>query len=109
MSCLYACDLPTERSRQYACDPDYGRADKPTTQTQPGRALLPEIQPRRWHRTASVGIYGWRLCGQQSLYISVVLCTKKELPVSEYQDRSYVVTRRRRVVVVSLISHPYGD
>ena len=29
--------------------------------------------------------------------------------LSEYKDRSYVVTRRRRVVVVSLISHPYGD
>ena len=43
------------------------------------------------------------------VYISVVLRTKKELPVSEYKDRSYVVTRRRRVVVVSLISHPYGD
>ena len=38
-----------------------------------------------------------------------VLRTKKELPVSEYIDRSYVVTRRRRVVVVSLISHPWGD
>ena len=34
---------------------------------------------------------------------------KKELPVSEYKDRSYIVTRRRHVVVVSLISHPYGD
>ena len=43
------------------------------------------------------------------VYISVVLRTKKELPVSEYKDRSYMVTRRRRVVVVSLISHPYGD
>ena len=40
---------------------------------------------------------------------TAVLCTKKELPVSEYKDRSYIVTRRRRVVVVSLISHPYGD
>ena len=30
--------------------------------------------------------------------------TKKELLVSEYMDRSYVVTRRRRVIVVSLIS-----
>ena len=29
--------------------------------------------------------------------------------MSEYKDRSYVVTRHRRVVVVSLISHPYGD
>ena len=40
---------------------------------------------------------------------TAVLRTKKELPVSEYKDRSYIVTRRRRVVVVSLISHPYGD
>ena len=31
------------------------------------------------------------------VYISVVLRTKKELPVSEYKDRSYVVTCRRRV------------
>ena len=49
-----------------------------------------------------------------------VLRTKKELPVSEYKDRSYIITCRRRVVdvlstcrcrvvVVSLISHPYGD
>ena len=38
-----------------------------------------------------------------------VLRTKKELPVSEYMDRSYVVTCRRRVVVMSLISYPYGD
>jgi len=29
--------------------------------------------------------------------------------MSEYMDRSYVVTRRRRVVVVYLISHPYDD
>ena len=36
------------------------------------------------------------------VYISVVLRTKKELPVSEYKDRSYVVTRRRRVVDMSL-------
>ena len=43
------------------------------------------------------------------VYISVVLRTKKELPVSEYKDRSYIVTRRRRVVIVSLISHLYGD
>ena len=40
---------------------------------------------------------------------TAVLRIKKELPVSEYKDRSYMVTRRRRVVVVSLISHPYGD
>ena len=40
---------------------------------------------------------------------TAVLRTKKELPVSEYKDRSYVVTRRRRVVVVSLISYFYGD
>ena len=33
-------------------------------------------------------------------YILVVLRTKKELLVSEYKDRSYVVTRRRRVVDV---------
>jgi hypothetical protein len=43
------------------------------------------------------------------VYISVVLRTKKELPVSEYKDRSYIITRRWSVVVVSLISHPYGD
>ena len=51
---------------------------------------------------------------------TAVLRTKKELPVSEYKDRSYIVicrqrvvdvssTCRCRVVVVSLISHPYGD
>jgi len=38
-----------------------------------------------------------------------VLHTKKELPVLEYMDRSYVVTCCRRVIVMSLISHPYGD
>jgi len=38
-----------------------------------------------------------------------VLRTKKELPVSEYMDRSYVVTYRLRVVIVSLISHPYSN
>ena len=31
---------------------DYCRADMPATQTRPGRALLPGMQPRRWHRTA---------------------------------------------------------
>ena len=29
--------------------------------------------------------------------------------VSEYKDRSYIVTRRQRVVVVSLISHSYSN
>jgi hypothetical protein len=29
--------------------------------------------------------------------------------VSEYKDRSYMVTCRQHVVVVSLISHSYGD
>ena len=29
--------------------------------------------------------------------------------LSEYMDRSYMVTCRCRVVVMSLISHPYGD
>ena len=43
------------------------------------------------------------------VYISVVLYIKKELPVSEYKDRSYIVTRHRRVVIVSLISHSYSD
>ena len=43
------------------------------------------------------------------VYISVVLRTKKELPVSEYKDKSYIITRHQRVVVMSLISHPYGD
>ena len=43
------------------------------------------------------------------VYISVVLRTKKELLVSEYKNRSYIDTRHRRVVVMSLISHPYGD
>jgi hypothetical protein len=33
---------------------------------------------------------------------TAVLLTKKELPVSEYKDRSYIVTRRRRVVDMSL-------
>ena len=32
------------------------------------------------------------------VYILVVLRTKKELPVSEYKDRSYIVTCRQRVV-----------
>ena len=36
------------------------------------------------------------------VYISVVLRTKKELPVSEYKDRSYIITRRQRVVDMSL-------
>ena len=51
---------------------------------------------------------------------TAVLYIKKELPVLEYKDRSYIVichqhivdmssTCRCRVVVVSLISHPYGD
>ena len=49
-----------------------------------------------------------------------ILRIKKELPVSEYKDRSYIIIYRRRVidisstcrcrvVVVSLISHLYGD
>ena len=29
--------------------------------------------------------------------------------LSEYKDRSYIVTRRRHIVIVSLISHLYGD
>jgi hypothetical protein len=33
---------------------------------------------------------------------TAVLCIKKELLVSEYKDRSYVVTRHRRVVNISL-------
>ena len=40
---------------------------------------------------------------------TAVLRTKKELPVSEYKDRNYIVIYRRHVVVVSLISYPYGD
>ena len=43
------------------------------------------------------------------VYISVILHTKKELLVSEYKDKSYIVTHHRHVVVVSLISHFYGD
>ena len=43
------------------------------------------------------------------VYILVVLYIKKELPMSEYKDRSYIVTRRRRVVVVSLISYFCGN
>ena len=43
------------------------------------------------------------------VYISVVLRTKKELPVSKYIDRSYVVMCCRHVVVVSLISYPCGS
>ena len=34
---------------------------------------------------------------------------ERPLILSEYMDRSYVVTCRLRVVIVSLISHPYGD
>ena len=40
---------------------------------------------------------------------TAVLRIKKELPVSEYKDRSYIVTRYRHVVVVSLISYSYSD
>ena len=51
---------------------------------------------------------------------TAVLHTKKELPVSEYKDRSYIVIYCRyivdisstcccRVVVVSLINHFYSD
>ena len=40
---------------------------------------------------------------------TAVLRTKKELPVLEYKDRSYMVTRHQHIVVVSLISHPYSD
>ena len=36
------------------------------------------------------------------VYISVVLRTKKELPVSEYKDRSYVVICRRHIVDMPL-------
>ena len=43
------------------------------------------------------------------VYILVVLHTKKELPVSEYKDRSYIVTHHRHIVIVSLISHPYSN
>ena len=55
------------------------------------------------------------------IYLGIaVLRTKKELPVSEYKDRSYIVICRRRVVdvlstcrcrvvIASLISHPYGN
>ena len=32
----------------------------------------------------------------------MVLCTKKELPVSEYKDRSYVVTCRQYIIDMSL-------
>ena len=44
-------------------------------------------------------IYFWYV---NKAYISVVLRTKKELLVSEYKDRSYVVTRRQRVIDMSL-------
>ena len=37
------------------------------------------------------------------VYILVVLRTKKELPVSEYKDRSYVVTCYRHVVDILLL------
>ena len=40
---------------------------------------------------------------------TAVLYIKKKLPISEYKNRSYIVTRRQRIVVVSLISHLYGD
>ena len=43
------------------------------------------------------------------VYISVVLYIKKELLVSEYKDRSYIIIYYQHVIVVSLISHPYGD
>jgi len=53
--------------------------------------------------------YKWEFGYGLSFARIAVLRIKKELLVSEYIDRSYVVTCRRRVVVVSLISHPYGD
>ena len=40
---------------------------------------------------------------------TAVLRTKKELLVSEYKDRSYIVTRYQRVIIVSLISYSYSD
>ena len=43
------------------------------------------------------------------VYILVVLHTKKELLVLEYKDRSYIITRHQRVVIISLISHFYSD
>ena len=67
----------------------------------------------RFLATISVGIYGQEYIDGgyvvNRVYISVVLYIKKELPVSEYKDRSYMVIYRRRVVVVSLISHPYSN
>ena len=73
----------------------------PATQTRPGRALLPGMQPRRWHRTAIRTdklhprklrqLQPLLLIYQQGLYILVVLRTKKELPVLEYIDKSCVV------------------
>ena len=43
------------------------------------------------------------------VYILVVLYIKKELPVLEYKDRSYIVTHHRHIIVISLISYPYSD
>ena len=43
------------------------------------------------------------------VYISVVLYIKKELLVSEYKDKSYIVTHYWRVVVISLINYPYSN
>ena len=40
---------------------------------------------------------------------TAVLHTKKELPVLEYKDKSYIVTYRQHIVIMSLISHPYSD
>ena len=40
---------------------------------------------------------------------TAVLCTKKELPVSEYKDRSYIVIYYQRILIVSLISYFYGN
>ena len=40
---------------------------------------------------------------------TAVLHTKKELPVSEYKDRSYIDTGHQHIIIISLISHPYGD
>ena len=43
------------------------------------------------------------------VYILVVLRIKKELLISEYKDRSYIIICRRHIIVVSLISYPYSD
>ena len=43
------------------------------------------------------------------IFSNILYLVNVGMYILEYMDRSYMVTCRRRVVVVSLISHPYGN